>query len=217
MLIASLIRDAACEMVADPNFNVPAEELFLALDSQYHNLPQYISSALAAERPDMSVQDLAVAQDASIASFEEGWPAQTHAWRDPNDLSIMPGMWMGPSEHGKVPRLRVLEGWNPNLDHATPPFHPMCYSTRSKDPQFNLTPDATKGWEHWVHPDFADKPYFISRTPGSTFSFHFDTSLGIVKLYSLRSKTFGLGTIECWADAERDRAVKVQGYWENDR
>jgi hypothetical protein len=218
MLIASLIRDAACEMVADSKFVVPAEEPFLALDATYR-LPQYMAAVLA--KDSTNTAKVAAAQDASIAAFEQGWAEQTHAWREKAQNTqvgqLMPGMWMGPSEYGKMPRLRVLEGWNPALDHATPPFHPVCFSTRSKDPQFNLTPDATKGWQHWVHPDFADKPYFMSNTPGSTFSFHFETSLGIVKLYSLKSKTFGLGTIECWADAERDRAVKVQGYWDSDR
>ena len=218
MLIASLIQDAGCEMVADDGLVVPTEEPTLPLDRQTKTLPFYISSAVPTE----AVRDRqsAMMQDKAIAAFEHGWPDQTHAWRKTPEKDtligeVMPGVWMGPNEYGQMPRLRVLEGWNPDPEHATLPFHPMCFSTRSEDPRFNLTPTSTEGWAPWVHPDHTDKPYLISNTPGSTFTFGLDTSLGVVKMYSLRSKTFGLGTVECWVDGQRDRSVKVNGYWDN--
>jgi len=220
MLIASLVRDAACEMVAELGFIVPKEELALAIDLQVTNLPVYISTALAMVNESVSAKDLAAVQDSVVATFEKGWPDQTHAWRESPDKDAevggyMPGLWMGPHEYGQMPRLRVLEGWNPDPKRTTPPFHPMCFSIRSQNPKFNLTPAAREGWDYWAHPDHADKPYLISQTPGSTVTFRLETSLGVVKMYSLRSKTFGLGTVECWADDERDRAVKVEGYWNN--
>jgi hypothetical protein len=69
--------------------------------------------------------------------------------------------------------------------------------------------------DHWVHPEHLDKPYLIATEIGGRVTFTLETHLGVVKMYSLRSKTFGLGTVECWADQERDRSVKVEGYWEN--
>ena len=147
-------------------------------------------------------------------------PSQAEPWRDnPKDgeefgLTIT-GMWMGPSEYDQLPRLKVLEGWDPNLQHVTPPFHPICLSTRSENPAFNLTPSVSHGWEHWTHPDYLDKPYLLARQPGSSVTFQLDTSVGIVKMYSLRSRTFGLGSIECWADEDRLRAKRIDGYWDD--
>jgi hypothetical protein len=34
-------------------------------------------------------------------------------------------------------------------------------------------------------------------------------------VYALKSKTFGLGNIECWIDDEKDRSVVVEGWWDN--
>jgi hypothetical protein len=124
-------------------------------------------------------------------------------------------MWMNPLEYGQIPRLRLLQGWDEDLSHFAPPFHPMCMSTRSKDPAFNLTPSATDGWEHWVHPDYKDKPYLLAKTPGAMVTFQLETVVGIVKMYSLKSKTFGLGTVECWADDDKSQSVKIEGYWDN--
>ncbi|RXK39296.1 hypothetical protein M231_03375 [Tremella mesenterica] len=155
MLLASLLRDAACDMLLDP------------VDDQ-----------------------------------EVG--------------ALMPGMWTMPYEYGQLPRMRVQDGWNPNLDHFVPPFKPICLSTRSSDPRFNLTPTYTDGWEHWVHPDYRDKPYIMATEPGSRVSFELETNVGVIKMYSLRSRTFGLGTIVCWVDDDVDKGVTVTGWWDND-
>jgi len=220
MLVASFIRDTACTMISEPAFEVQAEDEDDTSDSD--GVPAYVQQAntVASEEINANDTEIAALQDALVSSYEDGWPQQARAWRqDPEKDEmigqLMPGMWMNPLEYGRIPRLRLLQGWDPDLSHATLPFHPMCMSTRSKDPAFNLTPSANDGWEHWVHPDYQDKPYLMTRTPGAKVTFQLETVLGVVKMYSLKSKTFGLGTIECWADEDRSESVKIEGYWDN--
>lgn len=197
MLVASLIRDVACQMTF-------VEE-----------------TAQAVTEPDNLASEDVDAFDADMSALQTDWPESSRYWRteakekDSQVGQLMPGMWSMPFEYGMMPRLRVLQGWNPDLGYAVPHFHPTCLSTRSTEARFNLTPSNSHGWEHWVHPDYPDKPYLISRTPGARISFEMDTQLGWIKMYSLRSKTFGLGTVQCWVDEEVDRAVKIAGWWEN--
>lgn len=156
-------------------------------------------------------------QDALLSQGEvdqSTWPTQSRLWY--REQELMPGMWTMPSEYGILPRMRILEGWNPNLEHAVPPFHPTCLSTRSTDPRFNLTPTANYDWDAWTHEDYPDKPYLIARKPGAQVSFELETNVGWIKMYSLRSRSFGLGTVKCWVDDALDRAVKVEGWWDND-
>jgi hypothetical protein len=56
--------------------------------------------------------------------------------------------------------------------------------------------------------------YLVADEPGSTITFGFSTKLGMVQMHSLRSATFGLGTVYCWVDDERDKGVKLDGYWD---
>lgn len=55
--------------------------------------------------------------------------------------------------------------------------------------------------------------YLVADKPGSTIEFGFSTAIGNVDLYFLRSKEFGLGNARCWVDDDRDKAVKLEGYW----
>lgn len=155
------------------------------------------------------------------AALEQGnqvdqsdWPEQTRVWH--RDSQLMPGMWNMPNEYGILPRMGILEGWNPDLNHAVPKYHPTCLSTRSSDPRYGLNPTSNYDWEDWVHPDYLDKPYLVAKRPGAQVSFDLETSVGRIKMYSLRSRTFGLGTVRCWVDDALDQAVHVAGYWDND-
>ncbi|ORY32861.1 hypothetical protein BCR39DRAFT_522172 [Naematelia encephala] len=207
-LVASLIQDVACTMLAEDNFHVlPRADAELS------------SGPVVDSAPEQDV-DFAAALDKVLVEQQSTWPEQTKSWRkQPAEGEqvgeLMPGMWNTPLELGVLPRMRALDGWNPNVAHSVPPFHPTCLSTRSTLPEFNLTPSANEGWEFWTHEEHLDKPYLISRTPGARVSFELDTNVGVVKMYSLRSKTFGLGIVECWADDDRDRATKVDGWWDN--
>lgn len=185
MLLASLVRDVACQM------------------------PPHTEAT----------HDLSLLDAEDLAAQQESWPEASRYWRLPSsedgEGQLMPGMWSMPFEYGMMPRMRVLEGWNPNVDHVVPPFHPTCLSTRSTEPRFNLTPSEAYDWEHWTHPDYPDKPYMVARNPGAVIKFELETQVGWIKMYSLRSKTFGLGIVKCWVDDEIDRAVHVVGWWDN--
>ncbi|KAL0250672.1 hypothetical protein I308_102855 [Cryptococcus tetragattii IND107] len=209
MLVASFVKDVACEMFSEPTFHVQPPSSFEAL-----------SIVALAQPPQTEDKEDADAEDELLASEQKRWPEQSRSWRKNSTEEqpigeLMPGLWSSPIEYGMLPRLRVLEGWNPHLDYSVPPFHPTCLSTRAREPRFNLTPSANEGWEYWVHPEHLDKPYLIARTPGARVSFELETSVGIVKMYALKSKTFGLGTVECWVDEERRKSVRIEGYWDN--
>ena len=159
--------------------------------------------------------------DADLAETQANWPIEAQAWREePAEGQaigeLMPGMWTAPFEYGIIPRMRVLEGWNPDVKHTVPPMRPTCLSTHSTTPAYNMTPSSNEGWEFWVHEEHQDKPYLLSRTPGARVQFELDTSLGVIKLYSLRSKTFGLGNVECWVDHDKGRSVRIPGWWDSD-
>ena len=217
MLVASLLHDASCEMVSDIDFSVPPPPATYPVYP-----PQSFDDEVKALNLGEVHADAAVAewQDSMVLEQQIGWPVQAHYWRkSPKDDEevgeLMPGMWTMPHEYGQLPRMRVLDGWNPSLDSVVPPFHPTCHSTRAKDPQFNLTTVEADGWRHWVHPDYPDKPYLLADEPGARVVFELDTSVGVVKMYSLRSNTFGLGKIKCWADEDEEEAVTIDGFWES--
>lgn len=193
MLLASLVKDVACQMPVDEARKIPEGEIVLTNDSEI---------------------------DEFLLSGQAAWPKQSRYWRlpPPKDEAVgqlMPGMFSMPDEYGMMPRMRVLDGWNPDINHIVPPFHPTCLSTRAKDSRFNLTASYSYEWDHWVHPDYPDKPYMVARNPGATIKFEMETQVGWIKMYSLKSKSFGLGTVKCWVDDDIDQSVKIEGWWDN--
>lgn len=170
---------------------------------------------------DQSPLTLAEEEDRVLERFESDLPREIRRWRqNPSESEevgrLMPGMFPSSLEYTEIPRLTFHEGWNPDLSHTAPPWHPTCLSTRSPYPQFNLTPSESTGWEYWIHPDYLDKPYLYAKEPGSKFKFEVETVVGIIKVYSLRSRSFGLGIMECWLDGETSQSVKIEGYWDSD-
>ena len=193
MLIASLVKDVACQMPIEEEKSLLPTEVILANNTEI---------------------------DEFLLAGQSAWPEQSRYWRMPPTKEepsgqLMPGMWSMPDEYGTMPRMRVLEGWNPDIDSIVPPFHPTCLSTRAKDPRYQLTPTHSYEWEHWVHPDYPDKPYMVARQPGATISFEMETQVGWIKMYSLKSKSFGLGSVKCWVDDDMDQSVIIDGWWDN--
>ncbi|KAL7421921.1 hypothetical protein Q5752_003693 [Cryptotrichosporon argae] len=214
MLIASFFKDVMCQHLSEPDFAVPSR--------------QPVAHPLS-EATDISFADQVAALDLDteryLSVLERHWPTQSQHWSRPvprpDDVpadqweertELMPGQWSGPLELGQVPRMRVADGWNPDIHHRLPAFHPTCLSARATDPAYNLTPTASDGWAHWVHDDHKDKPYLIASQPGATVEFELETNVGVVKIYSLKSQTFGLGKIACAVDG--GESVIVDGYWE---
>jgi hypothetical protein len=221
MLIASFLRDVTCDMLAEdtlvPQVMGAPPHAPASGDKPEDGWPKLEDDERARAEENLQVQVDAVRQEQSAA----GWPEWARSWpAKPNDEyhdgRLMPGLWNTPAELGVLPRLRVLDGWNSDLNVGLPPFQPTCLSTRSTDPKFNLTPTETVGWEHWVHPEHLDKPYLVAYKPGSWARFDLDTSLGVVKVYALKSRSFGLGDLWCWIDQARDDGVRVEGYWDRD-
>jgi hypothetical protein len=220
MLVAAFVQDVACDMLADPEFVVLSQVSRPGIHSDLmppHASPE-ASDAEDVERSQVFAE--AAEQDTQLQHLQSAWPERSRSWRlDPSDANpagrLMPGIFNNPHEFGILPRQKVLDGWNPSLSNVVPPYHPICLSTRTTDSAYNLTPIATEGWAHWVHPDFTDKPYLVARKPGSWAKFELETSLGVVKIYSLKSKTFGLGNIQCWIGDDRQQSVEVEGWWDN--
>lgn len=206
MLIASLFKDVSCVMLSEPDFHVPASSPIPA-DAQ---LPALLGLT----------ETFSEKTAINLAGEQQFWSEQSKTWHlEPQEGegsgTPMPGLFTTPLEYSTLPRMLLLEGWNPDVHHATPPFRPTCLSTRSTLAQYNLTPSAaSEGWEFWVHEEHRDKPYLVARVPGSRVVFEMETRVGVVKMYSLRSGGFGLGSVECWVDGERDKAVRVDGWWD---
>lgn len=60
----------------------------------------------------------------------------------------------------------------------------------------------------------ASQKYLIADEPGSSVSFDFETVIGSVELYYQRSKKYGLGSVFCWVDGDKDRGQRIDGYWD---
>ncbi|WWC93165.1 uncharacterized protein L201_008133 [Kwoniella dendrophila CBS 6074] len=216
MLAASLIQDVSCAMFAEPDFHVPTKPIE---DDEYNALLTILGNN---EDENPITAEEAASHDEARALMQVAWPEQSKSWRksvpegEEGVGELMPGMWNTPAELGIVPRMRVLDGWNPDTSSVVPLFKPICLSTRATEAKFNLTPSYNDGeWEYWVHPEHLDKPYWVARKPGAVVSFELSTNVGIVKMYRLQSKTFGLGTVECWANEDKHKSVKIAGWWDN--
>ena len=55
--------------------------------------------------------------------------------------------------------------------------------------------------------------YIRATEPHSKIGINFSTALGTVQLHYLRSAIFGLGSVFCWVDDERDKGVTIIAYW----
>jgi hypothetical protein len=232
-LISSFLKDVTCEMISPPDFIVPlgvspammvpltgpiTSETIVHIDQDNR-----ISDPTDVNLPPL---ELAILEDQLLADHQKSWPIDTRTWRQdaktPEEGAeqlageMMPGLWTSLPEYPLLPRLSVLSGWNSDINHKMPPFYPTCLSTRAKDEMWQLTPVRSEGWFTWTHPEHLDKPYLTANTTGARVEFELRTEVGVVKMYSLRSRSFGLGIIECWVDDEREKSVKIDGFWDND-
>lgn len=92
------------------------------------------------------------------------------------------------------------------------PLKPQCFSTRST--LHPLAPIESHGWSLWSPVETPDKTYLMADQPGATVVVEIETRLGDIKMYSLRSRHFGLGSVECWVGTRRKDAVRVDGWWD---
>ncbi|WWC72366.1 uncharacterized protein I206_106328 [Kwoniella pini CBS 10737] len=105
-----------------------------------------------------------------------------------------------------LPRAQIMKKYDPNSN--LPKLAPQCYSANAlKHP---LKPSSQEGWRHW---NWKEKHYLIADKPGSKISFPVSTTLGQVQLHYLRSYQYNLGSTRCWIDDEKDKGIKLDGYW----
>ncbi|BEI93318.1 uncharacterized protein CcaverHIS019_0509460 [Cutaneotrichosporon cavernicola] len=236
-LVASLLRDVACELVADPHYMPPPP------DTQPPGVQEHT--------PQESFNDQVTAlygEDTRhvLRKMEEDWPEEARSWlyqppapkqrkRDDVQASArsegdaeegaspqeepplpqqvwMPGFWSRPAELGMLPRINGMEGWNADVSHRVPEFHPTCKSTHSDKTEFQLRPiHMDPQWDYWVHPENSEKPYYVSKVPGAKVKFEIGTSVGIVKIYSLFAQDLGFGKCKCWVDNAKDVGKIIDG------
>lgn len=128
------------------------------------------------------------------------------------DLGIEPrrveGKWMAAESLGELPKRNLMSFYDENAP-AVPPVKPQCMSTTSKANP--LKQDTQEGWVEW---SWKDKPYIVGRKPGQKVRFKFHTAIGDVKLFFQRSKSYGLGKVNCWVDDNEKDKVKLDGWWD---
>ncbi|KAH8090423.1 hypothetical protein HD553DRAFT_266702 [Filobasidium floriforme] len=199
-LVASLVQDTACELHFKTQPSVP---LYPA--SEFYGKPFDIQ-----EQRELVAEDDEFWQD-QPKDVKPWGPFQPAKHAEGESGRLWEGVWPGDWQHGEVPRLRFLQHWDEGTTNV--PLEPQCFSTRST--LYPLTPNTNSGWSTWSHPDRPQKVYLKADEPGSKLTFDIETRLGTIKLYSLRSKTFGLGSIDCWVDDREEDKVRADGWWDN--
>lgn len=227
-LAASLVQDVACDLVADEeddedddkDTSAQIDTVLEALLAQHFKtqpvVPLHSDVELDKPELDMKAQKMLLKDD---AEFWKKQPKQARPWGpwqkakhpEGEEPRTWNGVWPGEWTMGQIPRLRMLQRWDDTA--RTPPLEPQCFSTRST--KYPLTPRINTGWSFWHHPDNPQKVYFKADQPGSRFTYDIETRLGTIKMYSLRSKTFGLGSIECWVGDDKGNSVRANGWWDN--
>ena len=117
----------------------------------------------------------------------------------------------------EIPRLRISDSWSDS--EREPVTETFCLSLNSKRPESQLTfnETASHGWRKWDDdvPWRNVKSYLRADNVDDKLVFSdLDLTAGTWTLYYLRSNKKGLGNLICWVDDMRDRAIKVEGYWE---
>lgn len=69
--------------------------------------------------------------------------------------------------------------------------------------------------EPWFRDDNPEKLYLKADKPGARVTVEIETRKGTIKIYHLKSKWYGLGSISCWADDDTSRAVRADGWWDH--
>ena len=57
--------------------------------------------------------------------------------------------------------------------------------------------------------------YLITDEPGLIVAFDVHTSVGKLQISYLLSKTFDLGSVDCWVDAKKSSGKRLDGYWDS--
>lgn len=100
---------------------------------------------------------------------------------------------------------------------------PVCRSMNSRipHPELGLVPSKNTGWSEWA---WDEKRYLVARDVGSIVEFEFviadeartrnSHDIGTVAVGYQRSAAFGLGSVLCWIDGQREAGKRLDGYWD---
>jgi hypothetical protein len=69
--------------------------------------------------------------------------------------------------------------------------------------------------EPWFRDDNPEKLYLKAEKPGARVTVEIETRKGTIKIYHLKSKWYGLGSVSCWTDDDTSRAVRADGWWDH--
>lgn len=107
-------------------------------------------------------------------------------------------------------QLSLLDtSWSDNL--TAPIDVPSCSTIDSLNAPLTPLPSST-GWTHWQLPH-TTKHFWRTDVVGSQIDFEVDVVKGHIMLYYLRSRSMGLGRVECWLDDEQNERRVLDGYW----
>lgn len=112
-----------------------------------------------------------------------------------------------------VHRLSLLSKFNrEDADAAMAPMAPQCQTVDSES--HPLTPDSSEGWERWTWrgDNGKEKTYLRATQPGAKLKFDLGAVTNRVEIYYLRSKTFGLGNLQCTLNGARQ--ATMEGWWD---
>ncbi|GAW09144.1 capsule structure designer protein [Lentinula edodes] len=132
----------------------------------------------------------------------------------------------GESVSEYIPRQSLFQKY----DHTTilRPATPFCRTTNTLagtayySPYAHLleplpAPLSTEGpdaFAMWSHPQNPGKVWLTAKKPGVKAAFNVQTSaLGRVRVTYLRSGSYGLGSVWCWLDDNREKGKRLDGYW----
>ncbi|KAJ3805717.1 hypothetical protein F5876DRAFT_69563 [Lentinula aff. lateritia] len=102
----------------------------------------------------------------------------------------------------------------PNAKHPLMPL-PQPVSSEGHDASdMSQVPDPSDSFALWSHPGNPGKVWLTGRKPGVKVSFAVQTSsLGRVRVTYLKSESYGLGSVWCWIDGDREKGERLDGWW----
>ncbi|RUS16673.1 SGNH hydrolase-type esterase domain-containing protein [Jimgerdemannia flammicorona] len=113
--------------------------------------------------------------------------------------------------HGKFSvnmSLPIADMWTKRPDYANfRELEPTCDSFSDQ----SYRPKETHGWNLWNWQ--GEKFYIVANEPGANVTFTVSTNQGVVYLYVLKSKSYSLGDVWCWADDNKEKGTQISGYW----
>ncbi|RUS18728.1 hypothetical protein BC937DRAFT_88412 [Endogone sp. FLAS-F59071] len=104
--------------------------------------------------------------------------------------------------------LPLVDMWTKRPQHASfRELNPTCHTFIDQ----GYRPKAMDGWKLWNWQ--GEKFYVVANETGATVTFEITANQGVVYLYVLKSKSYSLGDVWCWADTDKEHGVKITGYW----